>query len=374
MTDPERLSPHRWPDGRRRIASNLGFTAEPVARRRCPRGKVVVMATGLTLSEQFFRDQASSGASGDLSTVLNRISLAARMIASEIMRAGFVGKLGLTGGTNVQDEQVRELDVISNDIVNQVMDHAPMIAGIGSEESPDVYPMRGSEHGKYVLTIDPLDGSGNVDVDGAMGTIFGIYRRDPARAGLPADLVDFLQPGRDLVAAGYVLYGPSTMFVYCAGGAVNAFTLDRSIGTFFLTHAEIRIPDGVGHYSVNEANETSWDERTRAMVAAFRRQETACGPRQARYAGALVADVHRTLLKGGVYLYPPTSTRPTGKLRLLYENAPLAFVVEHAGGAATDGQQRILDIVPNELHQRTPLYIGSSADIAEVHALLGSTR
>ncbi len=333
---------------------------------------VPAVATGLTLSEQFFRDQASSGASGELSTVLNRISLAARMIASEIMRAGFVGKLGLTGGTNVQDEQVRELDVISNDIVNQVMDHAPMIAGIGSEERTDVYSMDGSEAGKYVLTIDPLDGSGNVDVDGPMGTIFGIYRRQADRIGRPAELIDFLQPGRDLVAAGYVLYGPSTMFVYTVGSGVNGFTLDRLIGTFFLTHPDIRIPDGVGVYSVNEANENEWDEQTCAMVAAFRRQETACGPRQARYTGALVADVHRTLLKGGVYMYPATTTKPTGKLRLLYENAPLALLMEHAGGAATDGRQRVLDITPSELHQRTPLYIGSKADVAEVGSLLAN--
>jgi fructose-1,6-bisphosphatase I len=330
------------------------------------------VATGLTLSEQFFRDQAQSGASGDLSTVLNRISLAARMLAAEIMRAGFVGKLGLTGATNVQDEEVRELDVISNDIVSQVMDRAPMVAGIGSEEIAEVYAMAGSEHGKYVLTIDPLDGSGNVDVDGAMGTIFGIYRRPAGRAGKPADLVDFLQPGRDLVAAGYVLYGPSTMFVYTVGGSVNGFTLDRSIGTFFLTHPDIRVPEGVGNYSVNEANEPGWDEATQSMVAAFRRQESQTGPRQARYAGALVADVHRTLLKGGIYLYPPTISKPNGKLRLLYENAPLALVMEHAGGAATDGRQSILDITPSELHQRTPLYIGSRGDVAEVHRLLGA--
>jgi fructose-1,6-bisphosphatase I len=332
------------------------------------------VAAGLTLSEQFFRDQAQSGASGDLSTILNRLSLAARMLAAEIMRAGFVGKLGLTGDTNVQDEQVRELDVISNNIVNQVMDRAPMIAGIGSEEMTDVYAMDGSESGKYVLTIDPLDGSGNVDVDGAMGTIFGVYRRSPQRAGMPADLVDFLQPGRDLVAAGYVLYGPSTMFVYCADGEVNGFTLDRSIGTFFLTHPNIRIPEGTGYYSVNEANEAGWDDATRAMVAAFRQQSTVCGPRQARYAGALVADVHRTLLKGGVYMYPSTATKPEGKLRLLYENAPLAWVVEHAGGAAIDGQQPILDITPTELHQRTPLFIGSRGDVDEVHRLLDRRR
>ena len=328
------------------------------------------MSAGLTLSEQFFRDQAQSGASGDLSTVLNRISLAARMLASEIMRAGFVGKLGLTGHSNVQGEQVRELDIISNNIVSQVMDHAPMIAGIGSEELEDVYAMPGSENGKYVLTIDPLDGSGNVDVDGPMGTIFGIYRRPSGRAGSSADVTDFLQPGRDLVAAGYVLYGPSTMFVYTVGGSVNGFTLDRSIGTFFLTHPDIRIPEGAGSYSVNEANEPDWDDAVREMVAAFRRQDTRCGKRQARYAGALVADVHRILLKGGVFMYPPTTSKPNGKLRLLYENAPLAYVVAHAGGAATDGEQDILDITPAALHQRTPLYIGSTGDVAEVQRLL----
>ncbi|MEY2425942.1 MAG: fructose,6-bisphosphatase, partial [Actinomycetota bacterium] len=178
--------------------------------------------------------------------------------------------------------------------------------------------------------------------------------------------------GRDLVAAGYVLYGPSTMFVYTVGGGVNGFTLDRSIGTFFLTHPDIRVPDGVGSYSVNEANEPDWDAPTQAMVAAFRQQQTKCGPRQARYAGALVADVHRTLLKGGVYMYPPTASKPNGKLRLLYENAPLALVMEHAGGAATDGHQPILDITPAELHQRTPLFIGSKGDVGEVHRLLGT--
>jgi len=252
------------------------------------------------------------------------------------------------------------------------MDRAPMVAGVGSEELAEVYAMAGSEHGKYVFTIDPLDGSGNVEVDGPMGTIFGIYRRHPGRAGQPASLADFMQPGRDLVAAGYVLYGPSTMFVYTVGGPVNGFTLDRMIGTFFLTHPDIRVPEGVGTYSVNEANESDWDVPTRAMVAAFRRQESRSGPRQARYAGALVADIHRILLKGGVFLYPPSASKPVGKLRLLYENAPPALVMERAGGAATDGQQAILDITPSELHQRTPLYIGSKGDVAEVHRLLGT--
>ena len=319
--------------------------------------------TRLTLSEQFFRDQAQYGASGDLSTILNRISLAARMLASEIMRAGFVGKLGYTGTQNVQNEDVRALDVISDDIVRQVFETMPMIAGIGSEEMEDVHAVPGGENGKYVLTVDPLDGSGNVDVDGQMGTIFGIYRR--ATTG-PVQLADFLQSGSKLVAAGYVLYGPCTMFVYSAGGPVHGFTLDRSIGTFFLTHPDLRIPEGSGNYSVNEANARKWDQKTQAMVAAFREQQTACGPRSARYAGALVGDFHRTLLKGGIYMYPGESKKPEGKLRLLYENAPLAYVCERAGGMATDGKQRILEVVPQKLHQRTPLYIGSKGDVTEV--------
>ncbi|MBL8730516.1 MAG: class 1 fructose-bisphosphatase [Planctomycetes bacterium] len=322
------------------------------------------MTNRLTLSEQFFRDQAQNSASGGLSSVLNRISLAARMLAAEIMRAGFVGKLGYTGTTNVQDENVRALDVISNDVILQVFENIPMVAGIASEEMEDVHLSPGGENGKYLLTVDPLDGSGNVDVAGQMGTIFGIHRR--AQTSGRATLADFLQPGTNLVAAGYVLYGPCTMMVYSAGGPVHGFTLDRSIGTFFLTHPDLRIPEGTGSYSVNESNEGKWDGKTQAMVAAFRTQQTQCGKRAARYAGALVGDFHRTLLKGGIYMYPGEVKKPEGKLRLLYENAPLAFVCEKAGGLATDGRQRILDIRPGKLHQRTPLYIGSKGDVEEV--------
>ena len=182
-------------------------------------------------------------------------------------------------------------------------------------------------------------------------------RKAPAGGGL--------QPGRNLVAAGYVLYGPCTMLVYTAGGPVNGFTLDRSIGTFFLTHPNLVIPEGEGSYSVNESNESKWDGKTQAMVRAFRQQETQCGKRAARYAGALVGDFHRTLLKGGIFMYPGEAKKPEGKLRLLYENAPLAFVCERADGAATDGKQRILDITPKKLHERTPLYLGSKGDVAE---------
>jgi fructose-1,6-bisphosphatase I len=326
--------------------------------------------TRLTLSEQFFRDQANASASGGLSTVLNRISLVARMLASEIMRAGFVGKLGYTGTTNVQDENVRALDVISNDTVLQVFENAPMVAAIASEEMEDLHVLPGGESGKYLLSIDPLDGSGNVDVAGQMGTIFGIYRRR-STSGRPT-LADFQQAGRDLVAAGYVLYGPCTMLVYTAGGPVHGFTLDRSIGTFFLTHPEIRIPEGEGSYSINESNETKWDDKTRAMVRAFRLQETQCGKRAARYAGALVGDFHRTLLKGGIYMYPGEIERPGGKLRLLYEADPLAFVVERAGGRASDGRERILEKIPKTLHERTPLFIGSADRVEFAESVLAS--
>ncbi|MCK5942592.1 MAG: fructose-1,6-bisphosphatase, partial [Planctomycetes bacterium] len=296
-----------------------------------------------TLSEQFFRDQANAHATGGLSTVLNRMSLVARMLASEIMRAGFVGKLGYTGTSNVQGEDVRALDVISNDTTLQVFENMPMVAAIASEEMEDIHVLPGGEDGKYLIAIDPLDGSGNVDVAGQMGTIFGIYRR--AETGRAVQRDEFYQPGNALVAAGYVLYGPCTMMVYSAGGPVNGFTLDRSIGTFFLTHPDLKIPEGQGAYSVNEANEPNWDDKTREMVATFRRQQADCGKRAARYAGALVGDFHRTLLKGGIYMYPGTTDKPRGKLRLLYENAPLAFLCEAAGGAASDGTQRILDIV-----------------------------
>ena len=316
-----------------------------------------------TLSEQFFLDQASAHATGGLSTVLNRMTLVARMLASEIMRAGFVGKLGYTGTSNVQGEEVRALDVISNETTLQVFENVPMVAAIASEEMEDMHVLPGGEDGKYLIATDPLDGSGNVDVAGQMGTIFGIFKRD--EVGKPVRREEFFQPGRNLVAAGYVLYGPCTMMVYSAGGPVNGFTLDRSIGTFFLTHPDLRIPEGEGAYSINEANEVKWDNQTKSMVATFRRQEADSGKRGARYAGALVGDFHRTLLKGGIYMYPGTTDKPRGKLRLLYENAPLAFLCERAGGAASDGERPILDIVPDDLHQRTPLFIGSKGDVEE---------
>ena len=328
------------------------------------------MNSHFTLSEQFVQDQAShAAASGQLSTLLNRLSLAGRLIASEIMRAGFVGRLGLTGDTNVQGEEVRALDVISNEIFQRVFEHMDVVSGLASEEMEEVFQFPEERHGKYVVLHDPLDGSGNVDVNGSMGTIFSIHRR-VSSGGQPGQ-EDFLQKGREMVAAGYILYGPSTMFVYTSGGPVHGFTLDRAIGTFFLTHSEMRFPEGTGSYAINEANERKWNAKTVTMVRRFRHGDTECGKRSARYVGALVADFHRTLVRGGIYMYPGTTDRPEGKLRLLYENAPLAFVAELAGGAATDGHRNILDIQPEKLHQRTPLFIGSKGDVAEVGRMLG---
>jgi fructose-1,6-bisphosphatase I len=326
--------------------------------------------TRLTLSEQIMKDQAKAkGATGELSTLLNRLSLAGRMIANEIMRAGFVGKLGYTGDTNVQKEEVRALDVIANDIFIKVFESVETVSCMASEEMDEVYCYEGQRPGKYLVTYDPLDGSSNVDVDGAMGTIFSIHRRRDPDA--PVQTEDFFRKGSEQVAAGYILYGPATMFVYAlADGPVHGFTLDRAIGTFFLTHPVMKFPAGDGTYAVNESNETKWDERTVDMVRRFRTGKTACGKRSARYIGALVADFHRTLVKGGIYMYPGEVKKPEGKLRLLYEAAPLALVTRQAGGYATDGKTDILDIQPSKLHQRCPLYIGARADVEEATRLV----
>ena len=321
----------------------------------------------LTLADQFFRDQGSSGGTGELSTILNRVTLAGRLIANNVLRAGLEGRLGKTGGINVQGEEVKKLDEVSNEIFKEVFERVPVVAGLASEEMDEPYVFDHKD-AKYVLLHDPLDGSGNVDVDGSMGTIFSVHRRPDVSA--PIGLSDFYRRGRDQVAAGYLLYGPATMFVYTVGGPVHGFTLDRAVGSFFLSHADMRFPLSGGSYSVNEANQLKWSPETQRMVAAFREGKTAIGPRSARYVGALVADFHRTLIQGGVYMYPGELKKPEGKLRLLFEASPLAFVARQAGGLATDGKTEILDIEANLLHQRTPLFIGAATDVAEVVRLM----
>lgn len=322
-----------------------------------------------TLADQFFRDQARVGASGELSTILNRISLAGRIIANDVMKAGLHGQLGYTGETNVQGESVRALDIVANDVFIDVFEQTGSVCAMASEEMDEIYPFKQHEDGKYVLLHDPLDGSGNVDIDGAMGTIFSIHRRKSSADG-PVTLEDVLQKGTEQVAAGYILYGPATVFVYTVGGAVHGFTLDRSVGAFFLTHPELKIPAGKGSYSVNDANEPKWTPAMQKLSQAFRAGDTKCGKRSARYVGALVADFHRTLIQGGIYMYPGEADKPAGKLRLLYEAAPLAMIAKHAGGHASDGKTPILELEPTELHQRTPLFIGAEADVREAERLL----
>jgi fructose-1,6-bisphosphatase I len=325
-----------------------------------------------TLAEQIAMDQARNKASGELSLLLNRITLAGRMIATEIMRAGLEGTLGKTGEINVQGEEVKALDMISNEIFLQVFQNIDVVKSLASEEMEETHDYTQHDKGKYVLMFDPLDGSGNIDVDGSMGTIFSILRCVDSAAA--ASEADFFRKGTEQIAAGYILYGPATMFVYTAGHGVNGFTLDRSIGSFFLTHPNMKFAEGSGSYSVNEANESNWDDNTKEMVRRFRVGETECGKRSARYVGALVADFHRTLIQGGVYMYPADKKNVNGKLRLLYEAAPLALVAREAGGAASIGTMDVLDVVPERLHQRVPLYIGSKPDVAEAIGLLALTR
>lgn len=314
------------------------------------------------------------GASGELSSILARLSLAGRMIAQRLLNAGFLGEHGDTGVVNVQGERVQKLDELADQIFVRVFESLPGVCAVASEERAKihVYEDELSQTGKYCILFDPLDGSGNIDINGSLGSIFSVHQRVSETPGRATE-ADFLQAGDKQVAAGYILYGPSTVFVYTAGtdGSVNGFTLDRSIGEFFLTHPEIRMPESGGTYSVNESNEAKWDDKTKELVASFRQGRAPVGKRGARYTGALVADFHRTLLKGGIFLYPGLNDRPRGKLRYLYEASPLAKIAEQAGGASSDGVIRSLEIVPSELHERCPLFVGSKADVEYAVQALG---
>jgi fructose-1,6-bisphosphatase I len=312
------------------------------------------------------KQRAHPGAIGDLSALLMQISEATKMIARELGRAALAGTLGAAGSTNVQGEPVKKLDVIANDIMVDALTESGLVAALTSEEIDEPIAVeRAGSAARYAVCFDPVDGSSNLDANGVVGTIFSILRR--VGSGRPDAVADVLQPGSAQVAAGYVMYGPSTVFVYTARDGVHGFTLDPTVGEFFLSHEGIRIPGRGRTYSVNEGNFERWQESTRRLVKHLRTIDKASGrPYSMRYAGSLVADFHRTLLEGGLFLYPADDDprRPSGKLRLLYEAAPLALVVEEAGGAASTGTQRILDVVPTSPHQRVPLVIGSPADVA----------
>ncbi len=306
-------------------------------------------------------------ATGELSSLLRDIGLAAKRINVEVNKAGLVDILGDAGTTNVQGEEVKKLDVFSNTQLVGVLQHGISCAGIGSEEMDDVEIFNDeiSNHSKYIVMFDPLDGSSNIDTNASIGTIFGIFRR-VTEIGKPASEADFLQAGVKQVAAGYVIYGSSTMLVYATRRGVNGFTLDPSIGEFCLSHPDIKIPETGKIYSVNHGNFFQYEPQVKKYIDSCQNKTKANGgPYTQRYIGSMVADMHRTLIKGGIFMYPGTVEKPQGKLRLMYECNPFAFIVEVAGGKASNGKKRILDIVPDKLHMRTPVFIGSTKMVEE---------
>lgn len=320
-----------------------------------------------TVQQHILQQQAEiQEATGRFSWLLSGITLATKMVEAKIRTAGLSDVLGAIGQTNVQGEQQQKLDVYANQALLHCLGLRDSVAALVSEEDEEPVTFdRSVETGKYIIVFDPLDGSSNIDVNVNVGTIFSILRRLPSSDGnLDASI---LQPGHTQVAAGYVVYGPSTVLVYTTGHGVHGFTLDPTIGAFVLTNEHMKMPEQGSYYSVNEANAATWPDEYREYVGRLR--SGALGRQySSRYIGSLVADFHRTLLKGGVFLYPPTKDQPGGKLRLMYEANPLAFIAEQAGGMATSGTERILDIQPRTIHQRTPFMVGSRH---EIETLLG---
>jgi fructose-1,6-bisphosphatase I len=309
-------------------------------------------------------------ATGELAGLLRDIGLASKRVNVEVNKAGLVDILGDAGSINVQGEEVKKLDVYANNQFVGVLRHGISCAGIGSEELDDIviFDDPVSNNSKYVCLFDPLDGSANIDVNVSIGTIFCVYRR-VSELGKPATKEDFLQPGNQQVAAGYVIYGSSTMLVYATKRGVNGFTLDPSIGEFTMSHPDIVCPPTGKIYSVNHGHFFRYEEGVKQYITACQKKDkTNGGPYTQRYVASMVADVHRNLIKGGIFMYPGTTDKPKGKLRLLYECNPMAFIVEKAGGIATNGLQPILDIVPTELHQRTPMFIGSKLMMDELES------
>ncbi|MCK9408159.1 MAG: class 1 fructose-bisphosphatase [Bacteriovoracaceae bacterium] len=322
------------------------------------KGKVVTLERHIIEGER-----AHPGATGHFSNVLRDLTLAIKIIWREVNKAGLVNIIGLAGTQNVHGEVVKKLDVFADDVIFKAMDHGGHLCVMGSEEHEDIikipteYPK-----GRYVLLFDPLDGSSNIDANVSIGTIFSIYRR-VTQSG-DGTIEDCIQPGYKQLAAGYVVYGSSTMLVYTTGDGVHGFTLDPSIGEFLLSHENIKIPKRGKIYSVNEGNYKWWDPGMKKYIKYLQEEDKATNrPYSARYIGSLVADVHRTLLYGGIFCYPGDSRNPNGKLRLMYEGNPIAFILEQAGGRAIDGKQRILDAVPTKLHQKTPMFVGSEEDV-----------
>ena len=332
---------------------------------RRPKESVVTLGQFI-IDRQYEFDYAS----GELSGLLRDIGLAARIINREVNKAGLVDILGVTGSQNVHGEEVKKLDVFAHEELIRSLKRGGECSLIASEEEEDIIPVH-SATGKYIVLFDPLDGSSNIDVNVSIGTIFSIYRRTTNSYDLEQMRREVLQPGYKQVASGYVIYGSSAMLVYTTGHGVNGFTLDPSIGEFLLSHPNIRIPKKGRTYSCNQGNYEFWDRGLKNYIRFLAQNDSASQrPYGLRYIGTLVADFHRTLLTGGLFMYPRANNAPTGKLRLLYECNPMAFLVEQAGGRATDGKKRIVEIRPIELHQRVPLFIGSENDVRQAESFL----
>ena len=322
---------------------------------------------GITVSRHIMDSQRlHPQATGELSGLLGELIVAAKTISAEVNMAGLADILGQSGKVNVQGEKVQKLDELANNTIKRRMAQCGYLCTMASEEEDDIIPVKEGYEGKYTLAFDPLDGSSNIDVNVSIGTIFSIHRRRSSSG--QGDVDDLLQKGRDQVAAGYIIYGSSTMLVYTTGEGAHGFTLDPSVGEFYLSHPDIMIPEKSKYYSVNEGNCRYWSEGVSRYINYLKDEDKATGrPYSARYIGSMLADLHRNLISGGIFLYPRDSrdpAKPEGKLRLLYEAAPFAFIVEQAGGRAiADDGRAILDIEPVGLHQRVPLIIGSKADV-----------
>lgn len=325
-----------------------------------------------SLGEFIIQNQADfQYSSGELSRLINSIRLAAKMVNHKVNKAGLVDIVGQAGDTNIQGEDQQKLDVYANDVFVSGLINRNIVCGIASEEEDDFLLIKGNQDrndNKYVVLLDPLDGSSNIDVNVSVGTIFSIYRRI-SPVGTPVNKEDFLQPGNLQVAAGYIVYGTSTIFVYTTGHGVNGFTLNPAIGTYYLSHPNMKFPDKGSIYSVNEGNYVHFPQGVKDYIK-YCQKEEGDRPYVSRYIGSMVSDFHRNMIKGGIYIYPSTSKNPNGKLRLLYECNPLAMIAEQAGGKASDGYQRILDIKPTELHERVPFFTGVTSMVEKAEEFM----
>ena len=329
-----------------------------------------------TLGEFIIEHQNSfQYSTGELSRIINSIRLAAKVVNYKVNKAGLVDIVGAAGEQNIQGEDQQKLDVYANEVFIQTLINREIVCGIGSEENDDFITVAGSDkshNNKYIVLMDPLDGSSNIDVNVSVGTIFSVFRRITP-VGTPVTLEDFLQPGINQVAAGYVIYGTSTMLVYTTGHGVNGFTLNTAIGTFYLSHPNMKYPDKGNIYSINEGNYVHFPQGVKDYIK-YCQLEEADRPYTSRYIGSLVSDFHRNIIKGGIYLYPTTSKTPSGKLRLLYECNPMAFIAEQAGGKASNGFDRIMEIQPSALHQRVPFFCGNKEMVEKAEECMANAK